>query len=56
MRDHPISADALAEMERCARPVVRYSRNEDRPPYGLIDDETTTDEGQGGGVQAVCPG
>ncbi|MFD9285959.1 DNA recombination protein RecN [Streptomyces mirabilis] len=25
--------------------VVRYSRNEDRPPYGLIDDETTTDEG-----------
>lgn len=24
--------------------VVRYSRNEDRPPYGLIDDETTTDE------------
>ncbi|MEU9377199.1 DNA recombination protein RecN [Streptomyces sp. NPDC048255] len=24
--------------------VVRYSRNEDRPPYGLIDDETATDE------------
>ncbi|MFE1824876.1 DNA recombination protein RecN [Streptomyces anulatus] len=24
--------------------VVRYSRNEDRPPYGLIDDETSTDE------------
>lgn len=24
--------------------VVRYSRNEERPPYGLIDDETSTDE------------
>lgn len=24
--------------------VVRYSRNEDRPPYGLIEDETSTDE------------
>ncbi|MFE3865536.1 DNA recombination protein RecN [Streptomyces goshikiensis] len=27
--------------------VVRYSRSEERPPYGLIDDETTTDEGDG---------
>ncbi|MFG2406863.1 hypothetical protein ACGFR8_21430 [Streptomyces brevispora] len=25
--------------------VVKYSRNEHRPPYGLIDDETTADEG-----------
>ncbi|MEU3137620.1 hypothetical protein ABZ691_33265 [Streptomyces sp. NPDC006854] len=24
--------------------VVRYSRNEDRPPYGLIEDETSVDE------------
>lgn len=24
--------------------VVRYSRNEDRPPYGLIEDETSADE------------
>ncbi|MFD8413946.1 DNA recombination protein RecN [Streptomyces sp. NPDC059650] len=24
--------------------VVRYSRSEDRPPYGLIDDETTSEE------------
>lgn len=24
--------------------VVRYSRNEGRPPYGLIEDETSTDE------------
>ncbi|MFE5484150.1 DNA recombination protein RecN [Streptomyces sp. NPDC056527] len=24
--------------------VVRYSRSEDRPPYGLIDDETTAEE------------
>ncbi|MER5934683.1 DNA recombination protein RecN [Streptomyces sp. NPDC002054] len=24
--------------------VVRFSRNEDRPPYGLIDDETSTEE------------
>ncbi|MFD3719992.1 DNA recombination protein RecN [Streptomyces sp. NPDC058674] len=24
--------------------VVRYSRNEDQPPYGLIDDETTVGE------------
>ncbi|MFE5301683.1 DNA recombination protein RecN [Streptomyces sp. NPDC056632] len=24
--------------------VVRYSRNEDRPPYGLIEDETNADE------------
>jgi hypothetical protein len=24
--------------------VVRYSRSEDRPPYGLIDDETSSEE------------
>ncbi|MET9694142.1 hypothetical protein ABZY81_37900 [Streptomyces sp. NPDC006514] len=24
--------------------VVRYSRSGDRPPYGLIDDETTAEE------------
>ncbi|MEI5032308.1 hypothetical protein RB201_03530 [Streptomyces sp. S1A(2023)] len=24
--------------------VVRYSRNEERPPYGLIEDETSADD------------